>query len=893
MRTKHFSGNRPSHYQMYEELDDDDAAYLLMDLSKAQGSFNFVRRESDATSSSDSSCGFDAGFSIILFLSAIRFVLTTPVSSPNEEEAAAGNSSVGSYDHQGECAQRRFPCYTTQEIVERVRLSPGDARVLELSLRLEDLVRGVLRIFSSKLAPKGVHSWKPLTMYDRCSKTWSWIGPIPSPDQAPKSTDHHDLLTSTVSPGAWGLKGQVVKKLVNSFSAWLKESLDMLQEFSRLPPPPLQLMQPARDLKRFNRAKSLKISVSTLNPISKEVRDYFRKEEALRYTIPERPFAYTALDGRKASVAPFRRRSGKPSRKARDHFILKSDRPPCFTVLSLVRDAVARLPDGVGTRADVCILVRDSGYIIDGVSDDQVEQVVSGALDRLHYERDACVKFDRNHRLWIYLHGSREEEDFEDDGTSSKKIRKKIKYSKRQQIMSHTFSKRAAQKSLYHFSPAFYFAQASKQFSVLSQHSVKANPRKPNTLVKSQRILDIVAPKLNNSDHRKAHLRLIDDFLQTNHLPLPNPQISDGVKSQSDPNQSSLSALFRLHRQGLTICSSLLSNALSLCGSDRDVRIGIQIHGLAVNYGFFYNVYVGSSLVSFYSKCGELSSASKVFEEMPERNVITWTAIISAFAQDGQLDTCFQLYRRMRNSTLVPNAFTFSSFLSACTDSGYLGQGRTVHGHTATKAVELFEQMKRKGMKPDAITFLGLMTSSRHAGFVDTGQCYFQAMVKYGVEPDLDHYACIVDLLGRAGRLEEARDFIRRMPISPNAVIWGSLLSSCRLHGNVWVGIEAAENRLELEPSCAATHVQLANLYANVGYWDQAARVRKLMKDNGLKTDPGCSWIEIKNEIFQFRVEDRTSPSFAEIMTMLDCVVDHIRGLDHSLDIYQATDYHP
>ncbi|CAI9106766.1 OLC1v1005985C1 [Oldenlandia corymbosa var. corymbosa] len=535
----------------------------------------------------------------------------------------------------------------------------------------------------------------------------------------------------------------------------------------RLPPPPLQLMQPARDLKRFNGAKNLKISVSTINPISEEVRDYFRKEEALRYTIPEHPFAYTALDGRKASVAPFRRRSGKPSRKARDHFILKSDRPPCFTVLSLVRDAVARLPDDVGTRADVCILVRDSGYIIDGVFDDQVEQVVSGALDRLHYERDACVYFDGNHRLWIYSHGSREEEDFEDDGTSSKKIRKKIKYSKRQQ----------------------------------------ANPRKPNTLVKSQRILDIVAPKLNNSDPPQGYLRLIDDFLRTNHLPLPNPQVSDGVKSQSDPNESSLSALFRLHRQGLNICPSLLSNALSLCGSDGDVRPGIQIHGLAVDYGFFYNVYVSSSLVSFYSKCGELSSASKVFEEMPERNVITWTAIISAFAQNGQ--------------------------------------------------------------------------------------CCFQAMVKYGVEPDVDHYACIVDLLGRAGRLEEDRDFIRRMPISPNAVIWGSLLSSCRLHGNVWVGIEAAENRLELEPSCAATHLQLTNLYANVDYWDQAARVRKLMKDNGLKTDPGCSWIEINNEIFQFRVEDRTSPSFAEIMTMLDCLVDHIRGLDHSLDIYQATDYHP
>ncbi|KAJ0588667.1 putative nuclear factor related to kappa-B-binding protein [Helianthus annuus] len=216
-------------------------------------------------------------------------------------------------------------------------------------------------------------------------------------------------------------------KLVDSFANWLKSGQETLKQIGSLPDPPLALMQVNLDEKERFRDLRAQKSLNTINQSSDEIRDYFRKEEVLRYLIPDRAFAYTAVDGKKSTVAPSRKGAGKPTSKARDHFMLKKDRPPHVTILCLVRDAAARLPGSIGTRADVCTLIRDSQYIVEDVSDAQVNQVVSGALDRLHYERDPCVQFDGERKLWVYLHREREEEDFEDDGTSSTKKWKRQK----------------------------------------------------------------------------------------------------------------------------------------------------------------------------------------------------------------------------------------------------------------------------------------------------------------------------------------------------------------------------------------------------------------------------------------------------------------------------------
>lgn len=374
-------------------------------------------------------------FSVIHLLSAVRMAMITPlpedleVSKPREEhnknqEGSAirvpshENADAGISEH---AVQGNGPSLTVQEIVNRVRSNPGDPCILETQEPLQDLVRGVLKIFSSKTAPLGAKGWKALATYEKSTKTWSWIGPVSH------SSLDHETIEEVTSSEAWGLPHKMLVKLVDSFANWLKSGQDTLQQIGSLPNPPLALMQFNLDEKERFRDLRAQKSLNTISPSSEEVRSYFRKEEVLRYSIPDRAFSYTAADGRKSIVAPLRRCGGKPTSKARDHFMLKRDRPPHVTILCLVRDAAARLPGSIGTRADVCTLIRDSQYIVEDVSDAQVNQVVSGALDRLHYERDPCVQFDGERKLWVYLHREREEEDFEDDGTSSTKKWKRQK----------------------------------------------------------------------------------------------------------------------------------------------------------------------------------------------------------------------------------------------------------------------------------------------------------------------------------------------------------------------------------------------------------------------------------------------------------------------------------
>lgn len=458
------------------------------------------------------------------------------------------------------------------------------------------------------------------------------------------------------------------------------------------------------------------------------------------------------------------------------------------------------------------------------------------------------------------------------------------------------------------------------------------------------RVLDLITPKPTfTASRRQGHLRLIQGVLHSDSDQLSNPSFPASHSSIQFSNLfdelfDSSSVDSHSYPESFNFDASVISHAISSCGSKRDLHGGIQYHCAAIRSGFVANVYIGSSLISLYSKCNELENACKVFDEMPVRNVVSWTSIISGFAQEWQVDVCLELFSEMRNSGLKPNDFTYASVLSACTGSGALGQGRCAHSQTirlgfdsyvhivnalmsmyckcgavedvlymfenldgkdnvswntmiagyaqhglALQAIGLFEEMKTRGVEPDAITLLGVLSSCCHAGLVKEGRHYFNSMVEeHGIQPELDHYSCIVDLLGRAGLLDEARDFIEKMPIRPNAVIWGSLLSSCRVHGTVWIGIEAAESRLLMEPRCASTHVQLANLYASLGCWDEVARVRKLMKDKGIKTSPGFSWIEISNEVHRFRAEDSSNPRMVQIIGVLDSLADHMVRLKTS-----------
>ncbi|KAG7940963.1 hypothetical protein I3843_16G013400 [Carya illinoinensis] len=505
-----------------------------------------------------------------------------------------------------------------------------------------------------------------------------------------------------------------------------------------------------------------------------------------------------------------------------------------------------------------------------------------------------------------------------------------------------------------------FWTKLSYGFQTLLHPKPFTSPKRKQTpqgkrVGKALKVLELIAPKSIVNTTNQSHLWLVqailragskqhycDDFSGSN-LEVRIPYVVDGILRPS--SRKYLIPTRNLRRECLGVDADVLSHALSLCGSTRNLIGGIQYHCLAIGTGFVDNVYVGSSLISLYGKCAELENAYRVFEEMPVRNVVSWTAIISGFAQEWQVDVCLELFHRMRNSMSEPNEFTFTSLLSACTGSGALGHGRTAHCLTiqmgfdsyvhianalismyckcgvaqealyifekmdgkdivswnsmiagyaqhglSVQAIDLFEKMRKQSVKPDAITFLGVLSSCRHAGIVKEGLLYFNSMVDYGVQPELDHYSCVVDLLGRAGLLEEAQDFIEKMPIYPNAVIWGSLLSSSRLHGSVWIGIQAAEKRLVLEPGCPATLVLLANLYASVGYWNQAARVRKLMKDRGLKTSPGYSWIEVKDSVYQFRAEDMSNTRMTTIRGILNILIDHMKASGDEPELLEELD---
>ncbi|XP_014524333.1 pentatricopeptide repeat-containing protein At3g49170, chloroplastic-like [Vigna radiata var. radiata] len=247
---------------------------------------------------------------------------------------------------------------------------------------------------------------------------------------------------------------------------------------------------------------------------------------------------------------------------------------------------------------------------------------------------------------------------------------------------------------------------------------------------------------------------------------------------------------------------------------------GEQIHALIGKSGFGTDLCINNALISMYSKCGIKEAALQVFNDMRHRNVITWTSIISALAKHG----------------------------------------------FATKALELFYEMLEIGVKPNEVTYIAVLSACSHVGLIDEAWKHFNFMhYNYGISPRMEHYACMVDLLGRSGLLVEAIEFITSMPFDANALVWCTFLGSCRVHRNTKLGEHAAKMILEQEPHDPATYILLSNLYASEGRWDDVAAIRKCMKQKKLIKESGYSWIEIDNQIHRFHVGD-TSHSQAKMI---------------------------
>ncbi|GMH08479.1 hypothetical protein Nepgr_010319 [Nepenthes gracilis] len=264
---------------------------------------------------------------------------------------------------------------------------------------------------------------------------------------------------------------------------------------------------------------------------------------------------------------------------------------------------------------------------------------------------------------------------------------------------------------------------------------------------------------------------------------------------------------------------------ISACADLGALSQGIWAHAYVLKNKLGLNHFVATALIDMYAKCGCLGMAHQLFDEFPQKDELCYNAMI---------------------------------------------QGLAIHGY-GHSALDLFKMMKLKGLAPDSVTLLVTLSACSHSGLVEEGCKLFESMRKeYGIEPKLEHYSCLVDLLGRAGRLKEAEDRIQRMPMKPNAILWRSLLGAAKLHGNLAVGEVAVKHLIELDPQTSGNYVLLSNIYARIDKWEDVNRVRRLMKDRGIDKMPGNSWIEIDGAMHEFLMGDRTHPRLKEIYLKLE-----------------------
>ncbi|VFQ82202.1 unnamed protein product [Cuscuta campestris] len=285
-----------------------------------------------------------------------------------------------------------------------------------------------------------------------------------------------------------------------------------------------------------------------------------------------------------------------------------------------------------------------------------------------------------------------------------------------------------------------------------------------------------------------------------------------------------------------------LVNVLSACARLGALDMGKWVHTYAKNIGYLGNIYVGNGLVDMYAKCGAIENALDVFRNMADKDLISWNTIINGVAVHGQ----------------------------------------------AVDALNLFSQMREAGVRPDGITFIGVLCACSHMGLVPEAFEYFQSMTReYSIVPQIEHYGCMVDLLGRAGHFKQAVEFVQKMPVPPDNVIWTALLGACRIHKKIDVAVLALEKLIELDPNNPANHVMLANIYGDARRWNDVAKQKVAMRDTGFKKVPGYSSIEIGDEVAEFYCFDERHPDARAIYGALKTLMEISMSRDNFFDLWK------
>ncbi|XP_010918754.3 pentatricopeptide repeat-containing protein At2g46050, mitochondrial isoform X1 [Elaeis guineensis] len=375
------------------------------------------------------------------------------------------------------------------------------------------------------------------------------------------------------------------------------------------------------------------------------------------------------------------------------------------------------------------------------------------------------------------------------------------------------------------------------------------------------------------------------------------------------------------------------SSLLSSCRSLNSFYLGRQVHGLVIRLALDVDIVVGTALVDMYAKCGDVKDARRAFRVMENRNIVSWNTMIVGYGQCGEGKEAVKLLVQMLQGGLKPDELTLASVLSSCADMSAINEAIQIHDYVmkdgfeafvsignalimayaksgcihnafqsfcsiskpdlvtwssmiysyafhglARESIDIFGKMLHEGIRPDGIAFLGVLSACSHAGLVEEGLHYFDSMRKdYQIQPSSEHYTCLLDLLGRAGHINEAYDVLLNIPLEPDANILGAFIGACKVHGNVELAKWAGDMLFNIEPEESVNYMLMSNVYAAVGCWEEVARMRRMMRNCCGNKVPGYSWTEFGGTVHRFVSNDKSHLQALEIYIMLEGLIKFIK----------------
>ncbi|KAK1420768.1 hypothetical protein QVD17_22621 [Tagetes erecta] len=375
-----------------------------------------------------------------------------------------------------------------------------------------------------------------------------------------------------------------------------------------------------------------------------------------------------------------------------------------------------------------------------------------------------------------------------------------------------------------------------------------------------------------------------------------------------------------------------LPSVIRVCRDTQNLKMGRVVHHIVHKFGLHMNTFICAALVDMYAKCGVIDDARKLFDKMTDKDLTTWTVMMGAYAASGNPNESLVLFDQMQEHGVVPDKISMVTIVNACAKLGAMNKAKVIHdliqkqNHSldmilgtavidmyakcgsidfareifdkmreknvitwstmiaaygyhgqGQKALDLFPLMSKNRIKPNNVTFVSLLYACSHSGLVQEGLKIFSLMQeKFFIKPDVKHYTCMVDLLGRAGKLDQAFNMIENMTVEKDVGLWSALLSACRMHNHVEMAQKAAESLLEIQPHNPSHYVMLSNIYAKAGKWENMAKIRVQMTNKNLKKTPGFTWVEAQNSVHKFSSGDHSHCESKEIYERLKSLIEKL-----------------